>query len=98
MSDGVRLNVRLTPKSASDAVDGVGRLADGSQVAMVRVRALPAKGAANAALVAVLARTLKVPKQSVTIVGGGNSRVKRIQVAGDVGALSGTIERWPKLF
>jgi len=96
-SDGLVLAVRLTPKAARDAVDGVGRLADGSEVALARVRALPAKGAANAALIDLLAKALKIPKRSVKIVGGAGARVKRIRIAGDTGSLSEKIDQWPRL-
>jgi uncharacterized protein YggU (UPF0235/DUF167 family) len=95
--DGVIVAVRLTPKAGRDALDGVGRLADGSEVAMARVRALPAKGAANGALVVLLAKALKIPRQSVTIVSGTGARLKRVRIAGDAGSLSGKIEQWPKL-
>jgi uncharacterized protein len=95
--DGVVLAVRVTPKAAEDAVDGVGRLADGTDVVMARVRAPPAKGAANAALVVVLAKALKLPKRSVTVVSGGGSRLKRVLIAGNVDSLPTVIEQWPKL-
>jgi len=94
--DGVVLAVRLTPKAARDAVDGVGRLADGSEVALVRVRALPVKGAANAALIGLLAKDLKIPRRSVSIVGGAGTRIKRIRIAGDPDSLSKRIDQWPK--
>jgi len=95
--DGVVLAVRLTPKAAQDVLDGVGSLADGSQAAMARVRALPVKGAANAALVVLLAKALKIPKRSITIVGGAGGRLKRVRIAGDGGTLAAKIEQWPKL-
>ena len=94
--DGVVLAVRLTPKAALDAIDGVGRLADGSEVALARVRALPARGAANAALVALLAKVLETSGHSVTIVGGAGARLKRVRIVGDAGSLAETIETWPK--
>lgn len=95
--DGLVLTVRLNPKAAMDKVDGVGQLSDGSEAAIARVRALPEKGAANAALVEMLAKTLKIPRRSITIVGGTGARLKRIRIAGDPGSLSGKIEQWPKL-
>lgn len=95
--EGLVLAVRLTPKAARDALDGVGRLADGSEVALVRVRALPAKGAANAALIDVLVKALKMPKRSVSVVGGGGARIKRVRIAGDTGSLSEKIDQWPRL-
>lgn len=96
-SDGLVLTVRLTPKAAADAVDGVGRLAGGVEAALARVRAVPAKGAANAAMIAVLAKALKIPKRSVTVVGGAGGRLKRVRIAGDAGSLAREIEQWPKL-
>lgn len=95
--DGLVLAVRLTPKAAQDAVDGIGCLADGSDVALARVRALPAKGDANRALIAVLAKALKLPRGSISIVGGAGGRVKQVRIVGDAGSLSGKIEQWPKL-
>lgn len=97
VADGVVVAVRLTPKAAKDSVDGISRLADGSEVAVARVRALPARGAANRALVDLLAEALKIPRRSVTIVGGAGARLKRVRVAGDAGSLSGKIEQWQKL-
>ena len=38
---GIVLSVRLTPKSSRDAVEGGGRLSDGTEVALARVRGLP---------------------------------------------------------
>lgn len=97
LPDGVVITVRLTPKAAQDFLEGVGDLADGSQAAMVRVRALPAKGAANAALIALLAKALKIPKGSIAIVSGASGRLKRVRIAGDARMLAAKIEQWPKL-
>jgi len=97
LPDGVAIAIRLTPKAAQDSLDGVGSLADGSQAAMARVRALPVKGAANAALVALLAKALKIPKGSIAIVSGAGGRLKRVRIAGDGRMLAAKIEQWPKL-
>ena len=86
--------VRLTPKSDRDAVDGVVALADGRLVARVRVRALPERGAANAALVAVIAKTFRRPKSAVAVVAGATQRVKQVRVAGDPDALARIAEGW----
>jgi len=45
---GAALAVRLTPKSGCDAIDGVQEFGDGRPALMVRVRAAPADGEANA--------------------------------------------------
>ena len=76
------LPVRLTPGAASDRIDGWDADADGRPVLKVRVRARPVEGEANAALLKLLAKTLGVPKSSVALDRGGQSRTKMIAVAG----------------
>jgi len=93
-TDGVVLAVRLTPRAAEDGVDGTGALSDGRRVALVRVRALPSEGAANAALVAVIAKRLRVPKSAVTIAAGHGARLKQVRIAGDPTALAREIDGW----
>jgi hypothetical protein len=79
--------VRLTPRADRDAVEGVGALSDGRQVLRARVRAVPDKGAANAALVALLAKTFRRPKSAVSIVAGASQRIKSVRIEGAVGDL-----------
>jgi len=76
------LPVRLTPGAAADRIDGWDVDPDGRPVLKVRVRARPVEGEANAALLKLLAQTLGVPKSSVALDRGGQSRVKMISVAG----------------
>ena len=49
---------------------------------LVRLAAAPVDGAANEELIALIARTLKVPKRDVEIVAGARARTKRVRVAG----------------
>ena len=79
---GIVLAVRVTPRSRLDGVDGIGTLSDGRRVLIVRLRAVPADGAANAALTGLLAKLLKVPKSAVAVTGGASSRLKRVRVTG----------------
>lgn len=44
--------------------------------------AAPSDGAANAAVVALLARALRVPKSAVRIAAGETARVKRLEIEG----------------
>lgn len=81
--DGVALFVRLTPKGGRDAIEGVETLSDGRAVLKARVRAAPEDGRANAALVELIARTLRAPKNKVSIRSGETSRVKKLFIAGD---------------
>lgn len=86
------LSVRLTPKGGRDAIDGIEVMADGRTVLKARVRAAPSEGEANAALVALLAKTLGVPRREVSVVAGATARIKRVMIGGDAAALARTLE------
>jgi uncharacterized protein (TIGR00251 family) len=86
------LAVRLTPKADRDAIEATGVLADGREFVSVRVRAVPEDGAANAALVRLLAKTLKRPKSAVELVSGATQRLKQIRIAGNPDDLVRRIE------
>jgi len=49
---------------------------------LVKLAAAPVDGAANEALVALLAKALHLPKREIRIVSGERSRNKRIEVVG----------------
>lgn len=93
-ADGIVLAVRLTPRAGRDSVDGVGALSDGRAVALARVRALPAEGEANAALIALIAKRLRLPRSAVTIAAGHGARLKQVRIAGDPDALAKEIDGW----
>jgi uncharacterized protein YggU (UPF0235/DUF167 family) len=84
---GVRLSVRLTPKSARDGLDGLETLSDGRVVLKARVRAVPEDGKANEALRRVIAKSVGVSTSAVEIAGGATSRLKTLAIAGDPAAL-----------
>jgi len=75
--DRTRLRLRVAPGSARAAV--VGRHGDGWKV---RVAARPERGRANAAVLALLAETLSLPRTSVSLVSGSGSRDKIVELAG----------------
>ena len=77
---GLRVSVRLTPKSSRDAIDGVKTAADGNAHLAARVRAVPENGKANKALELLLAKMLGVPKSAVSVTGGQTSRLKTVAV------------------
>ena len=91
-SGAVSFHVRLTPKGGRDAVEGWETASDGSQHLKARVRAVPEDGKANAALIALLAKTLAMPKSSVHIASGATARLKRVEIAGDPAALAIRLE------
>jgi uncharacterized protein (TIGR00251 family) len=92
-ADGVTISVRLTPKGGRESIDGIETMSDGRAVLKARVRAVPHEGAANEALVALLAKSLGVPLRSVEITGGATSRIKRVRVVGNGKALVATLEK-----
>jgi uncharacterized protein YggU (UPF0235/DUF167 family) len=83
VADGLALTVRLTPKGGRDAIDGIETLSDGRVVLKARVRAAPEDGAANAALIALLARACGVARSGLTLLAGQTSRIKTFLITGD---------------
>lgn len=74
--------MRLTPRGGRDAVDGWAMDADGRAYLKVRVASPPVDGAANAALVAFIAKTLRVPRSAVRLASGETARLKRLELQG----------------
>jgi len=87
---GLIVAVRLTPKAARDAIEGLEAF-DGDTVLKARVRALPDAGRANAALEKLIAKWLGLPQSAVSVVQGGKSRIKQVAVEGNGVALSALI-------
>lgn len=85
---GLRILVRLTPKGGRDALDGIETLADGREAVRARVRAVPEDGAANAALIGLIAKSLGVAKSLVAITAGHTARLKTVVIEGDGPELS----------
>lgn len=76
-SDGVRLELRVTPRAGRNALEGVrdGRL-------QVKVTAPPEDGKANAAVIKLLAKTWKLPQSSFEVIAGHTARDKSLLVRG----------------
>ena len=77
VSGGVHLRIHVKPRASRGGVGGV--RGDALDVA---VSASPVDGAANQAVIAVLARHFGVPKRSVTLVQGLASRTKIVRLEG----------------
>lgn len=91
-SDGITLAIRLTPRAASDHIDGVRADAAGRAHLAARVRAVPEKGAANAALERLVAAWLDVPRSDVAVAAGTTQRLKTVSIKGDPAALQRKLE------
>jgi len=86
----LRFTVRLTPRASRDRVDEV---IDG--ILRVRVTAPPVDGAANDALLRLLASELRVPRRDVRLVSGETARRKIVAV--DDVSNEAIVARWPGL-
>lgn len=73
----VRFAVRLTPRAAADRVDGVV-----NGVLRARVGAPAVEGAANNALIRLIADELGIAGRDVRIVAGASSRQKLLVIDG----------------
>jgi uncharacterized protein YggU (UPF0235/DUF167 family) len=89
---GLLVRVRVTPRGGRDAVEGVTETAHGPALA-VRVRAVPADGAANAGVEAALADWLGCARSEVSVAAGHKSRVKTVAIVGNAGELEAGLSR-----
>ena len=91
---GLVIRFRLTPKGGRDAVDGLTETADGPAF-KARVRAAPEDGAANAALLVLVADWLGRANSEVGLAAGHKSRIKSVRIPGDAARLVPQLEkRW----
>ncbi|MDA1194359.1 MAG: DUF167 domain-containing protein [Planctomycetota bacterium] len=74
---GVHVHLKVVPGATRDAIAGL----YGDRI-RVRVRAAPESGQANEAVLALLAKTLKVPARQVSLVRGPTTPRKTIVVRG----------------
>ena len=74
---GARVTVRVQPRASRN---DIAVAADGS--VRVKVTAPPVDGAANDAVVALLAERLAISRQAVQLVHGGGARQKIVDIAG----------------
>ena len=96
LADGVVLDVRVTPRSARDAIEGVEYRADGRAVLKARVRAAPFEGEANNALRRLIASELGIAPRQVEIAAGASARLKRLRIVGDGRMLDAMLGRLTK--
>lgn len=81
--DGLVLALRVTPNAGADRIEGAEARDDGSVVLRVRVKAVPDRGKANAAVIALLGKALKLPKSAISLISGETARLKTVRMAGD---------------
>jgi len=82
-ADGLAIAVRVTPRGGRDAL-GPGT----PEHFAARLAAAPVDGAANEALIALVAKHFGAAKRDVTLISGATARLKRLHVHGDPQALA----------
>ncbi len=81
-ANGVRLAVRVTPRAARSAVQGIETDARGVAYLAVRLTTAPEAGKANAALIKLLAKRWRLPASALRLVSGATARRKILHVEG----------------
>jgi uncharacterized protein len=71
------LDITVAPKSSRNKIS-----IDGSNNIKIYLTDPPVDGKANAGLVSLLSKTLKIPKSSISILHGETSKKKRISISG----------------
>ena len=74
----VKISVRLQPKASREEL----RVWDEGGVLRVRVKEAPVDGAANAALVRLVAKRLRISRGAISIIHGATGRNKILKVEG----------------
>lgn len=92
-ADGVSITVKVTPKSNRNEIKGVVDLSYDRIALVVRVCPSPTDGAANGAVIDLLADLFKVPRSYLEIKSGATSRIKTIDIKGDPSALRARIDK-----
>jgi len=74
----MRITVRVIPRSSRNAIEWERT----GETLKVYLTAPPVDGAANEALISLLAKRLAVPRRAINIVRGATSRQKTLEIAG----------------
>jgi len=94
VADGVRIRLRVQPRARRNRVDGLVAEADGGRALKVAVTAAPESGAANDAVIALLAGEWGLAKSALTLVAGAADRRKIVKLAGDPQRLARQLTEW----
>ncbi len=92
--NGATVAIRLTPKAKTARITGIAEQADGTAALRLSVTAPPERGKANAAMVALLAKTWRLPKSAITLTSGVTDRRKVVHISGDPNWLKQTLDEW----
>ncbi|MCZ4272367.1 DUF167 domain-containing protein [Maritalea porphyrae] len=77
---GLEVFLRVTPNAHADQIGTIEGRDEGTANLVVRVRAIPDKGKANKAVVALFAKHFKLRKSDIAIIRGHQARQKTLLV------------------
>lgn len=75
--EAIEFSVRVIPRSSRSEIAG-----EHDDAIKVKLTSPPVDGAANAELIKLFARRLRVPKSSIEIVSGETSKTKQLRISG----------------
>ncbi len=78
----MKITVKLTPKASKNEVQGWTEGQEGQKMLKVSVTAVPEKGKANKALIALLSEYFGMKKGAFHIIRGETDRIKTIEIQG----------------
>ncbi|MFZ4685628.1 MAG: DUF167 family protein [Hyphomonadaceae bacterium] len=81
VAGGTELRVGAQPCAANDAIEARGEGAAGQAFHKVRIRAVPEKGKASAAVEQLLAKALGLSKSAVSVEKGETQRTKTVRIS-----------------
>ncbi len=84
MSKKQTITVKLTPGARQNKVMDWDEDLFGERTLKISVTAIPEKGKANKAMIALLSKHWKIPKSAIEIKRGATSRVKILEVEGEL--------------
>lgn len=91
---GVLLDIRVAPGAAKTVIGGVEADAAGVSRLKLRINAPPVDGAANKAVIAYVAKALKLPKRDISLASGAKARSKTLALQGEADDLLAKIKAW----
>ena len=75
------LAIRLSPRASREQIGGLFTDSHGARWLQASVTAPPDRGKANAALIALLAKRLRIPASTILLEAGDTNRLKRLRIA-----------------
>lgn len=74
------LRIKVVPKSSKNEIAEIFTDEEGEQTIKIKIKAVPEKGKANAALIKFLSKETGISKSDITILNGHTSALKLIKI------------------